>query len=63
MKRVISMSVMVVSCLLQQGCYMFVDREGKYFASTKEAWSSRDREWSNLTRLEFNRKLEEWYNA
>ena len=42
---------------------MFVDREGKYFASTKEAWSSRDREWSNLTRLEFNRKLEEWYNA
>ena len=23
----------------------------------------RVKEWSNLTRLEFNRKLEEWYNA
>ena len=41
-KRVI---VMVMSCLLLQGCYMFVDREGKYFASTKEAWSSRHGEW------------------
>lgn len=45
MKRAISMIVVAVSCLLQQGCYMFVDREGKYFASTKEAWSSRHGEW------------------
>ena len=25
-------------CLLQQGCYMFVEREGKYYASTKHLW-------------------------
>ena len=28
-----------------------------------EDLTDRVREWSNLTRLEFNRKLEEWYNA
>jgi len=25
--------------------------------------TDRVKEWSQLTRLEFNRKLEEWYNA
>lgn len=39
MKKVIAMIVVAVSCLLQQGCYMFVDREGKYYASTKDLWS------------------------
>jgi len=38
-KKVIAMIVVAVSCLLQQGCYMFVDREGKYYASTKDLWS------------------------
>ena len=28
-----------------------------------EDLTDRVKEWSNLTRLEFNRKLEEWYNA
>lgn len=41
MKRLMAMIVMAVSCLLQQGCYMFVDREGKYYASTKELWKER----------------------
>ena len=39
MKKVIAMIVVAVSCLLQQGCYMFVDRENKYYASTKDLWS------------------------
>lgn len=43
MKKVIAMIVVAVSCLLQQGCYMFVDRENKYYASTRIAWdNSRD---------------------
>lgn len=41
MKRLMAMIVMAVSCQLQQGCYMFVDREGKYYASTKELWKER----------------------
>ena len=46
MKRLMAVIVMVVFCLLQQGCfYLFADREGKYFASTREAWSSRHGEW------------------
>ena len=45
LKRLMAVIVMAVSCLLQHGCYMFVEREGKYFASTKEAWSSRHGEW------------------
>jgi len=28
-----------------------------------EDLTGRVKEWSSLTRLEFNRKLEEWYNA
>ena len=28
-----------------------------------ENLTDRAREWSKLTRLEFNRKLEDWYNA
>ena len=28
-----------------------------------EDMTDRVKEWSKLTRLEFNRKLEEWYNA
>ena len=28
-----------------------------------EDLTDRVKEWSSLTRLEFNRKLEEWYNA
>ena len=39
MKRAISMIVMAVACLLQQGCYMFVDRENKYYASTEYLWN------------------------
>ena len=45
MKKIMMQIVFAAVCLLQQGCYMFVDREGKYFASTKEAWSSRHGEW------------------
>ena len=33
------MIVVAVSCLLQQGCYMFVDRENKYYASTEYLWN------------------------
>lgn len=39
MKKVIAMIVVAVSCLLQQGCYMFVDRENKYYASTEYLWN------------------------
>lgn len=41
MKRLMAMIVIAVSCLLQQGCYMFVDREGQYYSSTKELWKAR----------------------
>ena len=35
------MTAVLAMSLIMQGCYMFVDRDGKYYASTKEAWSSR----------------------
>ena len=36
-----AIAAVLITSLLAQGCYMFVDRDGKYYASTKEAWSSR----------------------
>ena len=45
MKRLIATIVMVVICLVQQGCYMCAARDGKYFASTQEIWKSRHSEW------------------
>jgi hypothetical protein len=42
MRKVISaIAAVLVTSLLVQGCYMFVGRDGKYYASTEEAWSSR----------------------
>lgn len=40
-KRMSTMTAVLAMSLIMQGCYMFVDRDGKYYASTKEAWSSR----------------------
>ena len=39
MKKIMTAIVFAAVCLSQQGCYMFVDREGKYYASTKDLWS------------------------
>jgi len=40
-KMIPATAAVLITSLLAQGCYMFVDRDGKYYASTKEAWSSR----------------------
>ncbi len=40
-KMIPAIAAVLITSLLAQGCYMFVDRDGKYYASTKEAWSSR----------------------
>ena len=37
MKRKTIMIAMALACLLQQGCYTVVNRDGEYFASTKYA--------------------------
>ena len=36
-----TITAVLAASLLTQGCYTFVERKGKYYASTKEAWSSR----------------------
>lgn len=36
-KRMSTMTAVLAMSLIMQGCYMFVDRDGKYYASTKEA--------------------------
>ena len=41
MKRVMTLFVITVICMVQQGCYTTVDRKGQYFASTKELWKKR----------------------
>ena len=37
MKRKMIVITMALACLLQQGCYTVVNRDGEYFASTKYA--------------------------